>query len=210
MTDQETLQLWEEKNFEALGEAMLGLANLIASEVAQLRAVSNTELERDEIRGMAYEGMMRGINTWDPAKGVPLKTYVSKYIRWHITHEMKRHQTKRAGVEYVRVGPGDLSPEEVVKGLGLITNYEEELISGVSASLIIDKMPEIERRCLELTSQGLTLREVGAKLNTSFITVRTHLNRALAKLDVEGEEVKVGALSGPFLGLCAENATRKR
>jgi DNA-binding NarL/FixJ family response regulator len=94
----------------------------------------------------------------------------------------------------------DVAPEELVKAIRVVADGESLLSPSVTRRLIeefvrtpepaAEPPPELgsltdrEREILELIGHGLANREIAERLYLSMATVKTHVNRVFAKLDL--------------------------
>ena len=76
-----------------------------------------------------------------------------------------------------------------VKSVASGSTYVDPVLAGtLAASSVGNKLPELthrERDVLRLLADGLSNEEIGKKLYISAETVRTHVRKAMAKLDAD-------------------------
>lgn len=112
----------------------------------------------------------------------------------------------------------DATRDEVIASLRRVAAGEEALNSSVSARLLrriadrsntgappTDALTNRERQVLGLVAGGFSNREIGEKLGIAAGTVKTHVERVIAKLDVADRTQ--AAVRGIALGLVAQPAT---
>lgn len=85
------------------------------------------------------------------------------------------------GVELVAAGESLLSPSLTRR---LIEQYVARPVPGGDAT-VLDPLTDREREVLRLVAQGLSNQQVAAALVVSVTTVKTHINRIFAKLQLE-------------------------
>ncbi|GIH97316.1 response regulator [Planobispora siamensis] len=88
-------------------------------------------------------------------------------------------------------------PAQLLHGIRVVAGGEELLASGLARRLIarfalpsgaagdavFDRLTAREREVVELVAQGLDNEEISRRLHISMATTKTHVSRALAKLD---------------------------
>jgi DNA-binding NarL/FixJ family response regulator len=96
---------------------------------------------------------------------------------------------KSAGLEEIinvvrRLGHGEIliSPREAVE---LMHEADREKRSDQRAQMLADRLTQREREVLAALTDGLSDREIGQRLGTATETVRTHMVRILAKLELD-------------------------
>jgi DNA-binding NarL/FixJ family response regulator len=96
---------------------------------------------------------------------------------------------KSAGLDQIiaavrRLGAGEplISPREAVE---LIREADREARTDQRAQILLDRLTSRERDVLVALTDGLSDREIGQRLGMAAETVRTHMVKILAKLELE-------------------------
>ena len=118
---------------------------------------ATTKVEQDDLISIGTIGLIKGINSFDPSKGVRLATYVSRCVDNEVLMHLRA--TKKLGAEVYLEDPIGKDKDDNVVTLQEILennerNIEEEVDIKMKIKLLCQKMKEIlkdrERTILEL------------------------------------------------------------
>lgn len=222
LNDEQVRDLWEAGRKTEIMETFVDLCKVIAGEIYRAGQLRETEVSYDELRSWAYEAMCMAVETWDPARGVPMSAWVSLRTKWRISDIMRRYNAQLRGSDAERISMDDLSAEEgrIEETLAPAITAEDGLCYGIEDDLI--RRIDLERATqrLELTPEeevvldgildGQSNEQISPRINRSRETVRKA--RMRIRNHFSDEEVysspAAGGQSGPFIELCATNARR--
>jgi DNA-binding NarL/FixJ family response regulator len=91
----------------------------------------------------------------------------------------------------VRFVPKEAPLDDLVRAVDMVAGgavYVDPVLAGVLASVESEKMPQLtkrEREVLRALSDGLTNEQIGKQLFLSPETVRTHVQKAMRKLEAD-------------------------
>lgn len=141
----------------------------------------NSLYEEDELISIGVVGLIKSIDNFDSSKGIPLTSYLKKYIN----NELSRFLNK----ESKRIQFSSLdSSDEFIPLSTIAADYEDkELYKSVRN--IVDGLPVIEREIVKLhygfeENVRVTQTEIAKKLCISKSSVSRMLRRALGKVKV--------------------------
>jgi DNA-directed RNA polymerase specialized sigma subunit len=169
-------------------EELIPLAKIICQEVWDTGLLLRTEVDQEDVLSWCYEGLATAVNEWTPARGVPLKTFASQRIKWHVMRIMRDSGTGKAGINQERVALELADLEEAS------VETEDDIICRIDLERKVRSLnlsPQ-DQEILDGMVNGESLRTIGDRLQIGKDKVR-------ARQQVIREA---------FFELCAENSRR--
>ena len=152
----ELFNLWNEGLLDEVAARLVPLARLIAGEALRVDAVARTELDINDMVGIASEGLVIAVREWSPTHGVPIQTYASRRVRWFITQHLRLCGAVRRGGTFERVG----SEVEDFMPPGNMHSAENEMIANIDLKKLLSTLPAWEHHVLERYHAGDSLPEI--------------------------------------------------
>lgn len=127
---------------ERLFSLHAGFARSIA--LRHFRGRSGADIELDELKQLAYAGLLEALSRFDPARGVPFRGYAARRITGSIldgvakTSELREQFAHRRRVRRARaasLAPDEPAPQSAADTLDQLT----ELVTGLAIGFMLDK-----------------------------------------------------------------------
>ena len=172
-----------------LVESYRELADRIARGFEARRVVSGSGglVELDDLVGLAWEGMIRAVETYEPARGVPFEAYarvrvgghvrdvlrdgddlsrrdrqtVRSYFDGEVLEERKERRAARLVAQRPRHGDNEIDTSEVPGDI----EVEGAVLSRLEVSELLRELPPVEATVVEYRYlRGMSLSAIGATL----------------------------------------------
>lgn len=129
------------------------IENVIPLAVKMALKIWSTNHEPSDLVGIAYIGMMKAANKFDPDKGVKFITYAFDYIRSELWKEVKAAKAIKRQTEIVELKDVHANKKRPV---------DAEMMIDLKDA--INDLPERERSCIRMWLQGATPTEMAKTL----------------------------------------------
>lgn len=164
------IENWNEDSRKRLIEGNMRLAIKIAN------SFSNTRIDQDDLRSIAFIGLIRAADTFDPHKGVKFTAYMTPVIKNEIKLELRKVVKERVEVSLESVLLSDeMTGDDILLNDTIVgSEFEEEyrqyqIVNEVMRGLL--EVNERDRKILMLRMSGYRQEVIADVMNTAQSTV---------------------------------------
>lgn len=164
------IENWNEDSKKRLIEGNMRLAIKIAN------SFSNTRIDQDDLRSIAFMGLIRAADTFDPRKGVKFTAYMTTVIKNEIRLELRKVVKERVEVSLESVLMSDemTGDDILLKDTIVGSEFEEEyrqyqIVNEVMRGLL--EVNERDRKILMLRMSGYRQEVIADVMNTAQSTI---------------------------------------
>lgn len=164
------IENWNEDSRKRLIEGNMRLAIKIAN------SFSNTRIDQDDLWSIAFMGLIRAADTFDPHKGVKFTAYMTTVIKNEIKLELRKVVKERVEVslESVLLSDEMTGDDILLKDTIVGSEFEEEyrqyqIVNEVMRGLL--EVNERDRKILMLRMSGYRQEVIADVMNTAQSTV---------------------------------------
>ena len=164
------IENWNEDSKKRLIEGNMRLAIKIAN------SFSNTRIDQDDLWSIAFMGLIRAADTFDPHKGVKFTAYMTTVIKNEIRLELRKVVKERVEVSLESVLMSDemTGDDILLKDTIVGSEFEEEyrqyqIVNEVMRGLL--EVNERDRKILMLRMSGYRQEVIADVMNTAQSTV---------------------------------------
>lgn len=164
------IENWNEDSKKRLIEGNMRLAIKIAN------SFSNTRIDQDDLWSIAFMGLIRAADTFDPHKGVKFTAYMTTVIKNEIKLELRKVVKERVEVslESVLLSDEMTGDDILLKDTIVGSEFEEEyrqyqIVNEVMRGLL--EVNERDRKILMLRMSGYRQEVIADVMNTAQSTV---------------------------------------
>lgn len=164
------IENWNEDSKKRLIEGNMRLAIKIAN------SFSNTRIDQDDLWSIAFMGLIRAADTFDPHKGVKFTAYMTTVIKNEIKLELRKVVKERVEVSLESVLMSDemTGDDILLKDTIVGSEFEEEyrqyqIVNEVMRGLL--EVNERDRKILMLRMSGYRQEVIADVMNTAQSTI---------------------------------------
>lgn len=164
------IENWNEDSKKRLIEGNMRLAIKIAN------SFSNTRIDQDDLWSIAFIGLIRAADTFDPHKGVKFTAYMTTVIKNEIRLELRKVVKERVEVslESVLLSDEMTGDDILLKDTIVGSEFEEEyrqyqIVNEVMRGLL--EVNERDRKILMLRMSGYRQEVIADVMNTAQSTI---------------------------------------
>lgn len=164
------IENWNEDSKKRLIEGNMRLAIKIAN------SFSNTRIDQDDLWSIAFMGLIRAADTFDPHKGVKFTAYMTTVIKNEIRLELRKVVKERVEVSLESVLMSDemTGDDILLKDTIVGSEFEEEyrqyqIVNEVMRGLL--EVNERDRKILMLRMSGYRQEVIADVMNTAQSTI---------------------------------------
>lgn len=164
------IENWNEDSKKRLIEGNMRLAIKIAN------SFSNTRIDQDDLWSIAFIGLIRAADTFDPHKGVKFTAYMTTVIKNEIRLELRKVVKERVEVslESVLLSDEMTGDDILLKDTIVGSEFEEEyrqyqIVNEVMCGLL--EVNERDRKILMLRMSGYRQEVIADVMNTAQSTI---------------------------------------
>lgn len=164
------IENWNEDSKKRLIEGNMRLAIKIAN------SFSNTRIDQDDLWSIAFMGLIRAADTFDPHKGVKFTAYMTTVIKNEIRLELRKVVKERVEVslESVLLSDEMTGDDILLKDTIVGSEFEEEyrqyqIVNEVMRGLL--EVNERDRKILMLRMSGYRQEVIADVMNTAQSTI---------------------------------------
>ena len=157
------------------------------------RRFENTGVGIEDLISIGTIGLIKAINTYQPAKNIKLATYASRCIEHEILMHLRKTANLKSEVSFDEPLNTDWDGNELL--LSDILGTESDLVmkpieADVDRQLLSDaleKLEDREREIIGLMAERLSNKEIADRLFLSEGTVKQYINQIYSKLQIAGD-----------------------
>lgn len=164
------IENWNEDSKKRLIEGNMRLAIKIAN------SFSNTRIDQDDLWSIAFMGLIRAADTFDPHKGIKFTAYMTTVVKNEIRLELRKVVKERAEVPLDAVLMSDemTGDDILLKDTIVGSEFEEEyrqyqIVNEVMRGLL--EVNERDRKILMLRMSGYRQEVIADVMNTAQSTI---------------------------------------
>lgn len=161
------IENWNEDSKKRLIEGNMRLAIKIAN------SYSNTRIDQDDLQSIAFVGLIRAADTFDPNKGVKFTTYMTTVIKNEIWSELRKVVKERVEVplDVVLMSDEKTGEELLLSDIIVGSEFEEEyrqyqIVNEVMRGLL-EMNNERDKKILMLRMNDYKQEEIANVVNMS-------------------------------------------
>ena len=164
------IENWNEDSRKRLIEGNMRLAIKIAN------SFSNTRIDQDDLWSIAFMGLIRAADTFDPHKGIKFTAYMTTVVKNEIRLELRKVVKERVEVslESVLLSDEMTGDDILLKDTIVGSEFEEEyrqyqIVNEVMRGLL--EVNERDRKILMLRMSGYRQEVIADVMNTAQSTI---------------------------------------